>query len=86
MRQLVIGCFGLIVLAVGITPLPAQSDPPKQAHDQGIFGRHLADYNSELRRRDGRVDIEATAARLKELGVTAYYWLTFAGPSDARAV
>jgi hypothetical protein len=27
--------------------------------------------------RRGRVDIEAMAARLKELGVTTYYWLVW---------
>ncbi len=43
---------------------------------------HLADYNSELRRSDGRVDIDPLVARLKELGVTTYYWLIWHAPTD----
>ncbi len=44
--------------------------------------RHLADYDSELRRADGRVDVDALAGRLKELGVSAYYWLIWHAPTD----
>lgn len=42
----------------------------------------LADYNSELRRPDGRVDVDAMAKRLKALGVTTYYWLVWHAPTD----
>lgn len=34
-----------------------------------------ADYAIPLRRPNGRVDVEALATRLKELGVGTYYWL-----------
>lgn len=55
---------------------PAPSPGPVPAR------RHLADYNSELRRADGRVDTDAMVARLKELGVTTYYWLIWHAPTD----
>ena len=42
----------------------------------------LADYNSELRRPDGRVDIDAMTARLKDLGVNTYFWLIWHAPTD----
>jgi hypothetical protein len=42
----------------------------------------LADYDAELRRPDGRVDVDAMAARLKELGVTSYYWLIWHAATD----
>jgi len=42
----------------------------------------LATYDAELRRPDGRVDIEAMVPRLKELGVTTYYWLVFHATTD----
>lgn len=48
----------------------------------GLFSKHLADYDSELRRTDGRVDIDAMVTRLKELGVTTYYWLIWHAPTD----
>jgi hypothetical protein len=43
---------------------------------------HLADYDAELRLPDGRVDVDTMAARLKEVGVTAYYWLIWHAPTD----
>ncbi len=43
---------------------------------------HLADYDAELRRADGRVDIEAMVRRLEELHVTSYYWLLWHATSD----
>ncbi len=49
---------------------------------EGLFHQHLADYDSELRRADGRVDVDAMVARLKELGVTTYYWLIWHAPTD----
>src|SRR5438445_8224414 len=45
------------------------------------LGVHLADYDSEPRRADGRVDTQL-AARLKELRVTTYYWLLWHGTND----
>jgi hypothetical protein len=41
-----------------------------------------ADYDAEPRLPDGRVDVDALVARLKELGVTTYYWLVYHAPSD----
>lgn len=43
---------------------------------------HWADYDAELRRADGHVDSEAMVRRLKELGVTTYYWLIWHAPTD----
>jgi hypothetical protein len=46
------------------------STPPAK---QGLFRRHLADYDAELRLPNGRVDTNAMVKWLKELGVTTYY-------------
>jgi hypothetical protein len=43
---------------------------------------HLADYDAELRRPDGRVDTEAMLQRLKDLHVTTYYWLILHAATD----
>jgi hypothetical protein len=43
---------------------------------------HLADYDAELRRPDGRVDTDAMLQRLKELHVTTYYWLVWHKATD----
>jgi len=67
----------ICTLAAGMA-LPEIGAPP----DRDLFPQHLADYNSELRRADGRVDIDAMTARLKELGVTTYYWLIWHAPTD----
>jgi len=70
----------MIALVVAATLMgQAQVSQPPAA---GLFRQHLADYDSELRRADGRVDIDALVARLKELGVTAYYWLIWHAPTD----
>ncbi len=82
MHRLTAWLLGLAVFATGVGPLMAQPEPSKPSQGQGAFGRHLADYNSELRRPDGRVDIEATASRLTDLGVTTYYWLIWHAPTD----
>jgi len=81
MRQFTRSLLGLVVLGMALALAMAQ-EPSKPPHAQGRFGLHLADYNSELRRADGRVDIEATLARLKDLGVTTYYWLIWHAPTD----
>lgn len=44
--------------------------------------QHLADYDAELRGPDGRVDIDAMVQRLKDLGVTTYYWLIAHAATD----
>ena len=42
----------------------------------------LADYDAELRRADGRVDVDGMVERLKELGVNTYFWLIWHAPTD----
>jgi hypothetical protein len=42
----------------------------------------FADYDSELRRPDGRVEVDQLTARLKELGVGCYYWLVWHAATD----
>jgi hypothetical protein len=42
----------------------------------------LGDYDSELRLSNGRVDIGTLVARLKDLGVTSYYWLLWHASTD----
>jgi hypothetical protein len=70
----------MVALAVwaGTTSQAQASQPPAP----GLFRQHLADYDAELRRLDGRVDIDAMVARLQELGVTTYYWLIWHAPTD----
>ncbi len=82
--------ISVVLLAIWITTgdILAQGGPSagqgqqSQSMGRGLFHKHLADYDSELRRPDGRVDIEAMVARLKELGVTTYYWLIWHAPTD----
>jgi hypothetical protein len=42
----------------------------------------VADYDAELRLANGRVDTPLLARRLKELGVTTYYWLIAHAATD----
>lgn len=44
--------------------------------------QHFADYDAELRRPDGRVDVDSMVARLHQLGVTTYYWLVWHAATD----
>ncbi|MHB8053779.1 MAG: hypothetical protein ACYDH3_00795 [Candidatus Aminicenantales bacterium] len=41
-----------------------------------------AAYDAEIRGADDHVDIKTMVARLKELGVSTYYWLIYHRPSD----
>lgn len=83
-------CAMLVLMLAGTVTQAAagseQSAPTPGATPAGpgqqLFRQHLADYDSELRRPDGRVDIDAMAARLKELGVTTYYWLIWHAATD----
>jgi hypothetical protein len=43
---------------------------------------HFADYDSEPRLPNGRVDCNTLVARLKELHVTTYYWLVWHAATD----
>jgi hypothetical protein len=42
----------------------------------------VGDYDSELRLANGRADIATLVARLKDLGVTSYYWLLWHASTD----
>ena len=59
--------------ALAQSPAPVQPRTPLP---------RFADYDSELRRPDGRVDVDRLTARLKELGVSCYYWLVWHAPTD----
>lgn len=50
--------------------------------NRSFLRRHLADYDSELRRPDGRVDTETMVRRLNDLGVTTFYWLVWHARTD----
>jgi hypothetical protein len=72
----------LVTALSGALGAPARAADPGQSQGIAPTRPHLADYDAELRRADGRVDIDAMAARLKELGVTTYYWLVWHAPTD----
>lgn len=61
---------------------PAGQGQSSRSTGRELFRNHLADYDSELRRPDGRVDVDTMVARLKEMGVTTYYWLIWHAPTD----
>jgi hypothetical protein len=57
---------------------PARPNPPS-----GLLRfPHLADYDAELRRTDGHVELDRMVHRLHELGVTTYYWLVWHAATD----
>src|ERR1035441_9779353 len=64
----------LCLLCGSAQPTPAQVKPSARP---AYSTPHFADYDSEPRRADGHVDGAGTAARLKELHVTTYYWLVW---------
>jgi hypothetical protein len=74
--------WGLTVLGAAISPLMSQEKPPSQQPGHGLSRHHVADYDSELRLPNGRVDTDAMVKRLKELGVTTYYWLVWHATTD----
>jgi hypothetical protein len=74
--------WSLAVLWAASVPAMAQDKPSTRPPRQGLFNRHLADYDSELRLSNGRVDTDALLKRLKELGVTTYYWLDWHAATD----
>jgi len=75
-------CMAIIVFSAVSAPNLAQASQTTRPALPAISRRHLADYDAELRRPDGRVDIDAMASRLKALGVTTYYWLIWHAPTD----
>jgi len=82
MKRRLLTYLRLALLWAASVPTLAQQSLPTRPASQPPGLQHLADYDSELRRSDGRVDTDALVARLKELGVTAYYWLIWHAPSD----
>jgi len=58
------------------------SSQPEPARWPSPVSEVLGDYDSELRLADGRADIGTMVARLKDLGVTSYYWLLWHASTD----
>lgn len=69
---------------VGATVGTAISQEPRstQAPAVNLGRQHLADYDSELRLKNGRVDSDGLLERLKELGANTYYWLVWHAATD----
>jgi hypothetical protein len=82
MQKLTRWICGLAIFYAASAPATAQQDRTTLSLQRNLFRQHLADYNAELRRKDGRVDMDAMVTRLKELGVTTYYWLVWHAPTD----
>jgi len=82
MRVIMGWLYGLVVLGAASPSAWAQQAQPLGAPVRALSRQHLADYNSELRRADGGVDADAMVTRLKELGVTTYYWLVWHARTD----
>jgi len=72
----------IFVLWLSFLGRAAEGEPPIPASAPELFRGHLADYDSELRGPDGRVDIGAMVTRLRALGVTTYYWLIWHAATD----
>jgi hypothetical protein len=72
----------LLLLAALIPSVTAGAREGPSLPASGLFREHLADYDVELRRPDGRVDSDALVARLKELGVSTHYGLVWHGATD----
>lgn len=75
MLKFIIGCLLSLPLTLSCASAFAQSE-------RAGFPLQLADYDAELRRPDGRVDIGLMVQRLKELRVTTYYWLIAHAATD----
>src|SRR5213593_3719762 len=75
MRRAARGWLGAIALVLPVLVLPAEASPRLRP---GILG----DYDAELRRADGHVDVTRLAARLDSLGVTTYCWLVWHRATD----
>ncbi len=63
-------------------PPPVIAAPAKPITSRAPVKLYLADYDAELRLPDGHVDTDKMLTRLKELGVTAYYWLIWHAATD----
>jgi len=82
MRAIKYWFWVLAVSWAAITPVMSQDKPSTQSPAPTISRQHFADYNSELRLPNGRVDTDAMVKRLKELGVNTYYWLIWHATTD----
>jgi hypothetical protein len=72
-------------IALASAPIPAgAAEAASRASGEDAIGLHAqrADYDAEPRLRNGRVDVDGLVARLRQLGVTTYYWLIFHAPTD----
>lgn len=74
--------FGFILAAVLVGPASVRAVGPADDALPALARRHLADYDAELRRPNGRVDSDRMVERLKTLGVTTYYWLIWHAYTD----
>ena len=69
-------CFlSLLILGTAASPVVPQDKSSTRPHLQSLSRRHLADYSAVVELPNGRVDVDLTVKRLKELGVDTYYWL-----------
>jgi hypothetical protein len=66
-----LSAFASMLLLTVAVPLSAPADEPVQS----ALKFTSATYAGAIRGADGHVDVKAMAARLKELGVSTYYWL-----------
>jgi hypothetical protein len=73
LRLFALVALGAIQGRLGVLAQTAAGLPAKF-----VFG----DYDAEIRRPDGHVDIGTMLTRLKDLGVNTYYWLVWHAPTD----
>ncbi len=78
----VLAVFLIIPIMAASPALGKVSSAQKQARWPSPVSDVLGDYDSELRLANGRADISTMVARLKELGVTSYYWLLWHASTD----
>jgi hypothetical protein len=72
--------FGALWIAAA--PALAATKAAPRSRTPAQWRGALADYDAEPRLRNGRVDVDTLVARLKEVGVTTYYWLVYHAPTD----
>lgn len=76
------------VLGIGLgyvlfaAPAMGQTQPSARREWPDVAHQRLAAYDAELRLANGRVDIDGTLARLRQLGATTYYWFIGAAATD----
>jgi hypothetical protein len=68
--------------ALSLCLLAEQSSFPAPNPSSNPLAGHLADYDAELRLPNGREDVDTMVARLKDLGVSTYYWLVWHAATD----